>query len=143
MAGVNKVILVGHLGKDPETRKFDNGNMVANFSVATSEKWNDKTTGETKEVTEWHNIVMMGKLAEIAAKYLTKGSQVYLEGKLRTRSWEKDGITRYVTEVVVDSFNGNLTMLGSNQDNQQSQPKPANQPTTQPANDEVTDDLPF
>jgi len=107
MSGVNKVILVGRLGKEPEVRNLENGAAVANFSIATSEVYKDKTTGERKELTEWHNIVMWRGLAEIAQKYLHKGDMVYVEGKLRTRSWEKDGVTRYTTEVVAD----NMTML--------------------------------
>lgn len=106
------MILVGRLGKDPEVRHLENGATVANFSIATSEVYKDKTTGERKEITEWHNIVLWRGLAEIAAKYLHKGEMVYIEGKLRTRSWEKDGVTRYTTEVVGD----NMTMLS---------PKPA------------------
>ena len=109
MSGVNKVILVGRLGKDPEVRNLDNGAVVANFSIATSESYKDRTTGEKKEVTEWHNIVLWRGLAEIAQRFLHKGDLVYIEGKLRTRSWEKDGVTRYTTEVVAD----NMTMLGS------------------------------
>jgi single-strand DNA-binding protein len=109
MSGVNKVILVGRLGKEPEVRNLDNGAAVANFTIATSESYKDRTTGEKKEVTEWHNIVVWRGLAEIAQKYLHKGDQVYIEGKLRTRSWEKDGVTRYTTEIVAD----NMTMLGS------------------------------
>lgn len=109
MSGVNKVILVGRLGKEPEVRNLENGAAVANFTIATSESYKDKTTGEKKEVTEWHNIVLWRGLAEIAQKYLHKGDLVYIEGKLRTRSWEKDGVTRYTTEVVAD----NMTMLGS------------------------------
>jgi single-strand DNA-binding protein len=109
MSGVNKVILVGRLGKEPEVRNLDNGAAVANFTIATSESYKDRTTGEKKEVTEWHNIVLWRGLAEIAQKYLHKGDLVYIEGKLRTRSWEKDGVTRYTTEVVAD----NMTMLGS------------------------------
>lgn len=109
MAGVNKVILVGNLGKDPEVRYLENGAVVANFPIATSESYKDRTTGERKEQTEWHNIVLWRGLAEVAEKYLKKGNQVYIEGKLRTRSWEKDGVTRYTTEVVGD----NMTMLGS------------------------------
>jgi single-strand DNA-binding protein len=109
MSGVNKVILVGRLGKEPEVRNLDNGAAVANFTIATSESYKDKTTGEKKEVTEWHNIVLWRGLAEIAQKYLHKGDLVYIEGKLRTRSWEKDGVTRYTTEIVAD----NMTMLGS------------------------------
>lgn len=106
---VNKAILIGRLGKDPECRSLDNGAMVAQFSIATSEKYKDKTTGEKKEITDWHNIVMWRGLAEIAQKYLKKGALVYIEGKIKTRMWEKDGIKRYITEIVAD----NMTMLGS------------------------------
>lgn len=109
MSGVNKVILVGRLGKDPEVRNLDNGATVANFTIATSESYRDKTTGDKKEITEWHNIVLWRGLAEIAQKYLHKGDLVYIEGKLRTRSWEKEGVTRYTTEVVGD----NMTMLST------------------------------
>jgi single-strand DNA-binding protein len=109
MSGVNKVILVGRLGKEPEVRNLDNGAIVANFTIATSESYKDKTTGEKKETTEWHNVVVWRGLAEIAQKYLHKGDMVYVEGKLRTRSWEKEGVTRYTTEIVGD----NMTMLGS------------------------------
>ncbi|HYF69795.1 MAG TPA: single-stranded DNA-binding protein [Ohtaekwangia sp.] len=105
MSGVNKVILIGRLGKDPEVRNLDNGAVVANFSIATSESYKDRTTGEKKEITEWHNIVMWRGLAEISQKYLHKGDMVYIEGKLRTRSWEKDGVTRYTTEIVADNMN--------------------------------------
>lgn len=108
MAGVNKVILVGNLGKDPEVRHLESGVPVASFSIATSESYNDKTSGEKKTVTEWHNIVLWRGLAEVAEKYLHKGDQVYIEGKLRTRQWEKDGVTRYSTEIVGE----NMTMLG-------------------------------
>jgi single-strand DNA-binding protein len=107
MSGVNKVILIGRLGKDPEVRNLDNGAVVANFSIATSESYKDRTTGEKKEITEWHNIVLWRGLAEIAQKFLRKGDMVYIEGKLRTRSWEKEGVTRYTTEIVAD----NMTML--------------------------------
>jgi len=109
MAGVNKAIIVGRLGKDPEVRHLDSGVAVASFSVATSETYKDRNTGERKESTEWHNIVLWRGLADVAEKYLKKGDQVYVEGKLRTRSWEKDGITRYTTEIVGD----NMNMLGS------------------------------
>ena len=98
--GVNKVILVGNLGKDPETRYMPNGKAVTNFTIATSESWKDKQTGEQREQTEWHNIVMYDRLAEIAAEYLRKGSQVYVEGRLRTRKWQdKEGRDRYTTEI--------------------------------------------
>jgi single-strand DNA-binding protein len=111
MASVNKVILVGHLGKDPESRTIPNGNTVTNFSIATSEKWTDKETGEKKEKTEWHNIVCWGRVGEIAAKYLNKGSLVYVDGKLETQKYEdQDGITKYTTKVNVFQ----LQMLSSN-----------------------------
>jgi len=108
MVSVNKVILLGNLGRDPETRFMPNGDAVCNFSIATTESWKDKQ-GQKQENTEWHNIVMYRKLAEIAGEYLKKGSSVYLEGRLQTRKWEKDGVTRYSTEVIADS----MQMLGS------------------------------
>lgn len=109
--GVNKVILVGNLGQDPEMRYMPNGGAVANLRLATSESWRDKATGEQKEVTEWHTVVIFGKLAEIAGEYLRKGSQVYIEGQLRTRKWQdKDQQDRYSTEIVV-SMNGVMQML--------------------------------
>jgi single-strand DNA-binding protein len=105
MAGVNKVILIGRLGKDPEIRNFENGGMIANFTMATSETYKDRTTGEKKEITDWHNVVArIPQQAEIIQKYVKKGDMLYVEGKLRTRSWEKDNITRYTTEVLVDNF---------------------------------------
>ncbi|HGV3494428.1 TPA: single-stranded DNA-binding protein [Klebsiella quasipneumoniae subsp. quasipneumoniae] len=110
--GVNKVILVGHLGQDPEVRYMPNGGAVVNLTLATSETWRDKQTGEMRENTEWHRVVMFGKLAEVAGEYLRKGAQVYIEGQLRTRNWQDDaGVTRYVTEVLVGQ-NGTLQMLG-------------------------------
>lgn len=99
--GVNKVILIGNLGKDPDLREFPSGGCIATTALATSESWKDKQTGEMKENTEWHNLVFNDKLAEIAAKYLKKGSKIYVEGKLHTRSWEKDGVKRYVTDIRV------------------------------------------
>jgi len=114
--GVNKVILVGTLGRDPEMKYAANGNAIATFSVATSEQWNDKSTGQKQEKTEWHRVVIFGKLAEIAGQYLTKGSQVYLEGKLQTRKWQDQntGQDRYSTEVVLSGFDGTMQMLGGN-----------------------------
>ncbi|MBK4769044.1 MAG: single-stranded DNA-binding protein [Pantoea sp. Morm] len=110
--GVNKVILVGNLGQDPEVRYMPNGGAVANLTLATSESWRDKQTGENKEVTEWHRVVLFGKLAEVAGEYLRKGSQVYVEGQLRTRKWQgTDGQEKYTTEVVVNT-GGTLQMLG-------------------------------
>ena len=100
MSGVNKVILVGRLGNDPEVRYTQDGSAVASFSIATSDEWKDKETGDKKERTEWHRIVAWRKLGEICGEYLSKGRQVYVEGKLQTRSWEKDGVTRYTTEIV-------------------------------------------
>jgi single-strand DNA-binding protein len=149
MSGVNKVILVGRLGKDPEVRNLDNGATVANFTIATSESYKDRTTGEKKEITEWHNIVLWRGLAEISQKYLHKGDMIYIEGKLRTRSWEKEGITRYTTEVVAD----NMTMLstrgsGGGSGGGYSSGEPARQSTERTPDfsasaDSSTDDLPF
>jgi len=102
MAGINKAIVVGRLGRDPEVRYTPDGTAVANFSVATSQEWRDKNTGEKKELTEWHRIVAFRRLAEICGEYLSKGRQVYVEGRLQTRSWEKDGVTRYTTEIVAN-----------------------------------------
>lgn len=113
MASVNKVILVGNLGADPSVRYMPNGEAVANFSIATTENWKDKQ-GVKQEKTEWHNIVMYRKLAEIAGEYLKKGRPVYVEGRLQTRSWEKDGVKRYSTEIIADS----MQMLGSKNDSQ-------------------------
>ncbi|MEE4112108.1 MAG: single-stranded DNA-binding protein [Desulfobacteraceae bacterium] len=112
--GINKVILVGNLGQDPEIRYTADGRPIANFSIATSESWKDKNSGEKREKTEWHRVVVFGKLAEICGEYLSKGRQVYIEGKLQTRKWQgQDGQDRYTTEVVVDSFNGVMQMLGT------------------------------
>ena len=102
--GVNKVILIGNLGKDPEVKYFPNGDAFCNLTLATSESWTDKQSGEKKERTEWHNVVFTKKLAEIAGQYLKKGSKIYAEGSLRTRKWEKDGIERYTTEIVVQDM---------------------------------------
>lgn len=114
MASVNKVILVGNLGADPEVRKFDNGGMIATISIATSDKWTDKQTGEAKEHTEWHRIIFNDRLAEIVSQYLRKGASVYVEGSLRTRKWtDNNGIDRYSTEVRANS----MQMLGSRSDN--------------------------
>ena len=108
MRGINKAIIVGTLGQDPETRQTSGGNSVANLSVATNEAWTDKQTGEKKESTEWHRIVLWGRVAEIAGQYLSKGSKVYLEGRIQTRKYEKDGVTHYSTEIVAND----LQMLG-------------------------------
>ncbi|MCR9629787.1 single-stranded DNA-binding protein [Vibrio antiquarius] len=111
--GINKVILVGNLGNDPEIRYMPNGGAVANITIATSDSWRDKATGEQREKTEWHRVVLFGKLAEVAGEYLRKGSQVYIEGQLQTRKWQdQSGQDRYSTEVVVQGFNGVMQMLG-------------------------------
>lgn len=154
--GVNKVILVGNLGQDPEVRYLPNGGAVANITLATSESWRDKQTGENKEVTEWHRVVVFGKLAEVAGEYLRKGSQVYIEGQLRTRKWQaQDGTEKYTTEIVVN-VGGTLQMLGGKQEggqgnrqqpNQQQRPQQQAGPSTPPANNEppmdFDDDIPF
>jgi len=115
--GVNKVILVGTCGQDPEVRHLPNGNAVTNLSLATSEQWTDKQTGQKVERTEWHRVSMFGKVAEIGGEYVRKGSQVYIEGKLQTREWEKDGIKRYTTEIIVD-MQGTMQLLGGRPQNQ-------------------------
>ncbi|WP_339036969.1 single-stranded DNA-binding protein [Serratia symbiotica] len=113
--GINKVILVGNLGQDPEVRYMPNGGAVANITLATSESWRDKTTGEKKEKTEWHRVVLFGKVAEVAGEYLRKGSQVYIEGSLQTRKWtDQAGAEKYTTEVVVN-IGGTMQMLGGRQ----------------------------
>lgn len=127
--GINKVILVGRLGQSPEVRYSAQGTAVCNLSLATGESWKDKNTGQAQERTEWHRIVLYGKLAEVAGQYLSKGSKVYIEGKLQTREWERDGIKRYTTEVVVD-MQGRMQMLDSKGVNlaQNSRPAPQQQP---------------
>ena len=158
MAGVNKVIIVGHLGNDPEIRTMPNGDAVANISVATSESWNDRNTGERREVTEWHRIVFYRRQAEICGEYLRKGSQVYVEGRLKTRKWQdQNGQDRYTTEIQGDV----LQMLDSRSDRQsggyapvaqpsypsQSQSAPRSAPASKPAAeapmDNFDDDIPF
>lgn len=137
--GINKVILIGNLGQDPEVRYMPNGGAVANITLATSESWRDKQTGEMKERTEWHRVVIFGKLAEVAAEYLKKGSQVYIEGSLQTRKWQdQSGQDRYTTEVVVN-IGGVMQMLGGRQSGGESsqgswgQPQGGNQQSTPPA----------
>lgn len=167
MASVNKVILVGNLGRDPEVRYMPNGEAVANFSIATTENWKDKS-GVKQEKTEWHNIVMYRKLAEIAGEYLKKGRPVYVEGRLQTRKWEKDGVTRYSTEIIADSmqmlggrdgggnasYDGGMDQGGGQDEFNQAparQSAPASQPAAKPAAaqtgggnfDDFDDDIPF
>ncbi len=148
--GVNKVIIVGNLGSDPDTRYMPSGSAVTNLSIATSESWKDKETGEQKERTEWHKIAMFGRLAEIAAEYLRKGSQVYIEGKLRTRKWQdKDGKDRWTTEIVADEMQmlgarsgaGAPAMAGAPAKNE-SEGSSAPPPAASSA-DEFEDDIPF
>lgn len=145
MAGVNKVIIVGHLGNDPEIRTIPNGEAVANISVATSESWTDKNTGERREMTEWHRIVFYRRQAEICGEYLKKGSQVYVEGRLRTRKWQdQNGQDRYTTEIQGDV----MQMLGSRPQNSatgQHQPsqQQVRQPQPEPPIDGFDDDIPF
>jgi len=158
MAGINKVILVGNLGAKPEIKYASNGNAISNLSVATSESWTDKNTGQKQERTEWHRVSLFGKVAEIAGQYLDKGSKVYVEGKLQTRKWQdQSGQDRYTTEVVISGFSGTLQMLDRRDDSNspmqsqsqpQSQPQPAQNgqqaPTITPvAQDEFEDDIPF
>jgi single-strand DNA-binding protein len=142
MSGVNKVILIGRLGKDPEVRNLESGATVVNFTMATTETYKDKTTGERKEITEWHNIVLWRGIAEVAAKYLHKGDLVYIEGRLRTRSWEKEGVTRYTTEIIGD----NMTMLSTRpagSAERAAAPAPAYNNPVESTPDAATDDLPF
>lgn len=144
MAGVNRVIIIGHLGNDPEIRTMPNGEQVANITVATSESWTDKNTGERKEVTEWHRIVLYRRLAEIAGQYLAKGSQVYIEGRLKTRKWQdSNGQDRYTTEIQGD----NLQMLGGRQDEpkqaKSSKAKPNLSNSMDEQGDSFDDNIPF
>jgi len=141
--GINKVIIVGNLGADPDSRAMPSGNAVTNISVATSESWNDRETGEKQEKTEWHRVVFFNRLAEIAAQYLKKGSQVYVEGKIQTRKWEdKEGNERWTTEIVANQ----MQMLGDRMSNDMSNDN-ASRPQSSSDNDfstdEFDDDIPF
>ena len=138
MSSVNKVILIGRLGRDPEIRHSDTGKRIGNFSLATSEKWTDKS-GERQERTEWHRVVIFNDhLCGIVEKYLTKGSQVYVEGSLATRKWEKNGVEKYTTEIVLGDFKGTLTMLGGgNEGSPQVVPPPVIE------NDMIDDEIVF
>ena len=148
--GINKVIIVGNLGQDPETRYMPSGAAVTNFTVATNESWKDKQTGEQKDRTEWHRVAMFNRLAEIAAEYLRKGSQVYIESKLRTRKWQgQDGNDRYTTEIIADEMqmlgsrgdSGGGSFGGSRGGNKPSQGSSSAPP--QPGPDDFDDDIPF
>ena len=144
MAGINKVILVGNLGQKPEVKFASNGNAIANISVATSESWTDKNTGEKQEKTEWHKVSLFGKVAEVAGQYLDKGAKVYVEGKLQTRKWQaKDGTDRYTTEVVVSGFNGTLQMLDRRDGDTAGGVGKAPSQATPPVDNSFDDDIPF
>lgn len=135
MASVNKVIVVGRIGRDPEVRTFPDGGQVANVAIATTDKWKDKQTGEAKELTEWHRVVFSGRLAEIASQYLRKGSLVYVEGGLRTKKWtDKNGVERYTTEIRGDV----MQMLGSKEESSSGGGKPASAPAPRPASAPTT-----
>jgi single-strand DNA-binding protein len=153
--GINKVILIGNVGGDPETRYMPNGNAITSITLATTDSWKDKQTGEQKDRTEWHRVVFFGKVAEIAGEYLRKGSQVYIEGRLQTREWEKDGVKRYTTEIVVD-MNGSMQLLGGKPDGERQQqrnsqaperrppaPRQSSQPEPPPMDDFDDGDIPF
>ena len=141
--GINKVILVGNLGADPDTRYMPSGSAVTNISVATTKSWKDKNSGDQQERTEWHRVAFFGRLAEISAEYLRKGSQVYIEGELRTRKWQdREGRDRWTTEIVASD----MQMLGGRQDSTASAPMPARGAAESPAptgTDDLDDDIPF
>ncbi len=136
MAGINKAIIVGNLGQDPEIRYMQDGTAVTTFRIATSETWNDKQTGEKREKTEWHRIVAWRRLGEICGQYLSKGRQVYVEGKLQTRSWEQDGITRYMTEIVASTVQ---FLGGGREEGMAARPRPAARPAAAPAGNQMYD----
>ncbi|MBW1833999.1 MAG: single-stranded DNA-binding protein [Deltaproteobacteria bacterium] len=143
MSGINKVMLIGRLGRDPEVRYTPDGAAVANFSIATSEEWKDKATGEKKERTEWHRIVAFRRLGEICGEYLSKGKQVYIEGRLQTRSWEKDGVTRYTTEIVASDvqFLGGRDSVNSDEPPLNTQA--SDTPPKSSGSGSIGDDIPF
>jgi len=150
MASVNKVILIGNLGRDPETRFLPSGSAVANISVATTDTWKDKTSGEKKEATEWHRVVFFGRLAEIVGEYLKKGSQVYVEGRLQTRKYEKDGQDHYSTEIIADTMKmlGSRSGMGSGEPRAEMREPTATgeaRPAKKPAGQfqDMDDDIPF
>ncbi len=147
MAGINKVILIGNLGRAPDVKFATNGNAIANLAIATSESWKDKTTGEKQEKTEWHRVCLFGKLAEISQQYLHKGSKVYIEGKLQTRKWQdKEGNDKYTTEIVVSGFGGVLQMLDNKGEGVTQAPAAqpiVRDPITPVDNSGFDDDIPF
>lgn len=143
MSNLNQAQLIGRVGKEPEIRTLQNDNQVANFSLATSDKWVDKSTGEMKEKTEWHNIVVWGKLVDVVEKYVYKGQLIFIQGQLQTRSWEKDGVTRYSTEINCKT----LQMLSKKEVQQGAAPQATPAPVAEPAGPDnagnEVDDLPF
>ena len=145
---INKVILVGNLGREPDIKFTGDGKAIANLAVATSESWTDKTSGQKQERTEWHRVVIFGRLADIAQKYLHKGSKVYIEGQLKTRSWEQNGEKKYTTEVVLSGFNSTLQMLNK-VTGESGEPTPVNldvapeKKITPVGEEEFDDDIPF
>lgn len=144
--GINKVILVGNLGNDPDTKHLPSGGAVTNITVATSESWKDKNTGQQQERTEWHRVVLFNRLAEIAGEYLKKGSKVYIEGSLRTRTWDKDGVKQYTTEIVASDMQMLDSKGGEGSTSGGFQQKPAQQPAPQAPSggfDKFEDDIPF
>lgn len=152
--GINKCIILGRVGNDPEVKYSASGSAIANLSVATSEQWKDKQTGEKKEQTEWHRVVIFGKLAEVAGEYLRKGSQIYIEGQLRTRKWtDSNGVDKYTTEIVIPQIGGVMQMLGGKREDsgqqqprQQSGKQPQKQQNQQGGNEppiDFDDDIPF
>ncbi len=149
MASINKVILIGNLGRDPETRFLPSGSAVANISVATTDTWKDKTSGEKKEATEWHRVVFFGRLAEIVGEYLKKGSQVYVEGRLQTRKYEKDGQDHYSTEIIADTMKmlGSRSGMGGSEAREMREPPAAGEsrPAKKPVGQfqDMDDDIPF
>ena len=148
MASVNKVIVVGNLGKDPETRFLPDGKAVCNFSVATTDTWKDKATGEKKEATEWHRVSSFGRLAEICGEYLKKGSQIYVEGRLQTRKYEKDGQDHYSTEIIADTMKmlGSRSGMGGGESREAREPAAGeSRPAKKPAGQfqDMDDDIPF
>jgi single-strand DNA-binding protein len=146
MASVNKVILIGNLGRDPEVRRTQDGKPIANLAIATSENWKDKATGERKSKTEWHRVVIFNEgLAKIAEQYLKKGSKVYLEGSLQTRKWtDKDGVEKYSTEIVLQNFGSQLVMLDGREREDNSEPPPPRKPAMAGAGrDDMDSEIPF
>lgn len=154
MSSLNKVILIGNLGRDPDVRRMNSGDAVVSFSLATTESWRDKQTGDRREKTEWHNVVIFNEgIAKVAEQYCKKGSKIYVEGQLRTRKWEKDGVERYTTEIVLEKFRGELRLLsgrseggGRDDDDPRESRQSANKPVSGGGGGgraPIDDDIPF